>query len=120
MSHLFSGIWLSSEDRANSDSELLAARAALPNAFAVGDLTGLLWLASNRRQFGGIRLQVHNGGSLLCHLASVALRGTLWHYLRRGRIGYLCEVHGALQQANCLRTPLVCQVYNSAMFSKRF
>ncbi len=42
------------EDRAHGDSELLAARAALPNALAVRDLAGLLWLACNRREFGGL------------------------------------------------------------------
>ena len=41
------------EDRAHGDGELLAARAALPNAFTISDLAGLLWLASNRREFGG-------------------------------------------------------------------
>src|SRR5713101_7191715 len=41
------------EDRAHGNSELLAARAALPHAFAVRDLAGLLYLASNRRKFCG-------------------------------------------------------------------
>src|SRR6266567_8510877 len=42
------------EDRAHGDGELLAAGAALPHAFAVGNLAVLLWLASNRRELSGL------------------------------------------------------------------
>jgi len=85
------------EDRAHSDGELLAARAALPNAFAVGDFAGPLWLASDRRKLGG-----------LAHKSAVrATRFAIRPALRLKEVpraifvvvgfGYLCEVHGVLQ-----------------------
>jgi hypothetical protein len=41
------------EDRAYGHSELLAARAAFPHSLAIRDFAVFLWLASNRRKFGG-------------------------------------------------------------------
>src|SRR5260370_17471020 len=85
------------EDRAHGDSELLAARAALPNALAVRDLAGLLWLACNRREFGGLTNKSTMRAT--CFAIGPALRfekrsGTIFVMVG---LGNLCEVHGVLQ-----------------------
>ena len=90
------------EDRAHGDGELLAARAALPNAFTISDLAGLLWLASNRREFGGFAYKSAVRAACFAIRPALPLKelsGTIFIVVG---FGYLCEVHGLNSNAQIL------------------
>src|SRR5260370_10226066 len=102
------------ENRAHGDSELLAARAALPNTFAVRDLAGFLWLSSDRRQFGGFAYKSAVRAARFAIGPALGFKKIPCAIFFVVTVSYLCEIHVLMLQFHkSLRLHLVCQVYNS-------